>query len=340
MDNDALWIRFENHCLNEGLSQNRMRKLRMVYALVIRGLGKDLDIATRENLEEFINKLNRNEFKTLDGNNYAGNSKADIKKFMKQFWKWLKGNNEYYPPEVMWIKARISKDEKPIEKEILSMDSAILLANSFQKIEYKILTLMLFDSGFRISEMLSVRKKDLIWEEYEGTKKCFWIKCNVSKTYVRKIPIPLFTEDIQSFINSTYYKGLLEENLIFSKCYGTVRKIINERAEQVIKRKISPHLFRHSSATFYARELEGDTLKLAHRYGWSLGSDELKTYVRMSGAYERASAKKIFENDSSKMKQRITELEEELMSFKANMQQIKQTIMKEVIQDIKISINR
>ena len=34
------------------------------------------------------------------------------------------------------------------------------------------------------------------------------------------------------------------------------------------------------------------------------------------------------------MKQRIEELEEELFSFKANMQQIKQTIMKEIIIDL------
>ena len=84
MENTALWIKFENHCLNEGLSQKRISKLRMVYQLVLRGLeGKELDSVNRENLEVFINRLNRNEFRPLDGANYAGNSKADIKKSLE-----------------------------------------------------------------------------------------------------------------------------------------------------------------------------------------------------------------------------------------------------------------
>jgi len=334
--NQEILVRFENHCLNEGLSNRRLCKLRNSYKTVLRGLnGRNICSISRIELEEFINKLNRNEFKSLDGLNYSGNTKSDTKKFIKQFWKWYKGNNEFYPVEVMWIKTRISKDEKPIEKEVMSFNDAVSLANAFEKIEYKLLTLVLFDSGFRISEMLSVRKKDLTWEEYDGTKKCFWIKCNISKTYVRKIPIPLFTEDIQQFCNSTYFKGLLDEELLISKRYSTVRKILDERAQKILHRRITPHLFRHSSATFYARELDGDTLKLAHRYGWSLSSDELKTYVRMSGAYERASAKKVYENETGKLKERIGELEEELINFKSNMEKIKMTIMKEIVMEIK-----
>ncbi|MGV8140949.1 MAG: tyrosine-type recombinase/integrase [Candidatus Woesearchaeota archaeon] len=333
--NNEILVRFENHCLNEGLSQRRLKKLRNSFKTILRGLGgKEINSIGRSDLEDFINRLNRNEFKSLDGLNYSGNTKSDIKKFIKQLFKWYKGNNEVYPVEVVWIKTRISKDEKPIEKEVMSFDDAVRLENAFEKVEYKILTIMLFDSGFRIAEMLSVRKKDLTWEEYDGTKKCFWIKCNISKTYVRKIPIPLFTEDIQQFANSTYFKGLNEDELLFSKCYSTVRKIIDERAQKILHRRITPHLFRHSSATFYARELDGDTLKLAHRYGWSLSSDELKTYVRMSGSYERASAKKVYENETGKLKSRITELEEELTTFKANMEKIKMTIMKEIVEEI------
>ncbi len=334
--NNEILVRFENHCLNEGLSKRRLQKLRYSFKTVLRGLnGKNISEVGRVELEEFINKINRNEFRTEEGKIYSGNTKSDIKKFIKQMWKWYKGNNEIYPLEVVWIKTRISKDEKPIEKEIISFNDAINLANAFEKIEYKLLTLILFDSGFRIAEMLSVRKKDLTWEEYDGTKKCFWIKCNISKTYVRKIPIPLFTEEIQQFYNSTYFKGLSDEELLINKRYSTVRKILDERSQKILHRRITPHLFRHSSATFYARELDGDTLKLAHRYGWSLSSDELKTYVRMSGAYERASAKKVYENETGKLKERIGELEEELMNFRKNMNEIKMIITKEIMMEIK-----
>lgn len=161
MDQSALWERFHNHMLNEGATQNRIAKLKQMFKTCQRGLPKGYEASKREDIETFMNKLNRNEFKTTKNNNYSGSSKADIKKFLRQFYKWLKGNNEVYPKEVSWLKARISKDEMPEEKPVISPNEALKLANSFSDIRYKILVLLLFDSGFRIQEMLSVKKKDL-----------------------------------------------------------------------------------------------------------------------------------------------------------------------------------
>lgn len=311
-----LWLGFENNILNEGLSARRRYKLKQLYNTLLRYFkNKPLESLKREDLEGFINALNRNTFKSLSGENYSGNTKSDIKKFVKYFWKWLKGNNEEYPKEVKWIKTRISKDEQPIQKEVISIGDAQKLATSFEKIEYKILTLMLFDSGFRISEMLSVTKKDLTFEEYENSKKCFWLKCNESKTFIRKIPIPLFTEDIQQFYNSTYFQRIGDDDRLFQKKYRIIHKSLMEKAKEILKRPISPHLFRHSSATYWARELEGNTVALAQRFGWSLSADELKTYVRMSGAYERGTAKKSYENETVKLKERVAELEEKLQNI-------------------------
>jgi integrase len=329
---DKVWVKFENHLLNEGLSLRRRYKYKQLYHTLLRFFGsKNLETLKRENLEDFVNALNRNSFKKVTGENYSGNTKSDIKKFVKYFWKYLKGNNEEYPVEVRWIKTRIAKDEKPIEKEVISINDAQKLANSFDRVEYKVLTLMLFDSGFRISEMLSVTKKDLTWEDYSGKQKCFWIKCNTSKTYIRKIPIPLFTEDIQQFVNGTYFKGLSDDNLLFKQKYRIVHKSLMEKSRIILKKDISPHLFRHSSATYWARELEGNTVALAQRYGWSLSAIELKTYVRMSGANEKASVKKVYENETVKLQERVEELENELTELKKTI--AKQDI-KRLIQEI------
>jgi len=315
--NDALWLKYENFLLNEQLSHNRMQKLKMVYNVIRRGFkDKPLEDRTRKDVEDFINELNHNTFKREDGKIYQGNTKLDIKKFLKQFWKWLKGNNEDYPPEVRWIKARIGKDEKPIEKEVMSVAQASKLANSFSKSEYRALVLLLFDTGFRISEMLSVTKKDLTYEDYEDGQACFWVKCNQSKTYVRKIPAPLFTEDIQAFVNGSYYKSLEDNAPLFNMSYASILQGLNDHAKEIIHRKITPHLFRHSSATYYARELGGNTLQLATRYGWSLGSDELKTYVRLSGAFEKQAAKQVYGNETIKLRKEVEEMKTELAEYK------------------------
>jgi hypothetical protein len=33
---------------------------------------------------------------------------------LKRFYKWLKGNDEYYPPEVAWIKTTLKDKDKPL----------------------------------------------------------------------------------------------------------------------------------------------------------------------------------------------------------------------------------
>lgn len=299
---EKLWKKYENHLLNEGVTQKRINKLKGMLKIINRGLKKPLENVTRENVENFVTKLHRDKFITEKGRPYSGSSKSDIKKFLKQFYKWLLGENESYPKQVSWIKTRISKDDQPKEKPILSYDEVLKLAKGFRKIEYRIMVLLLFDSGFRIGELLSVRKKDLLWEDFEENKKCFWINCNSSKTMTRKVPIPLFIEEIKTFVNSAYFQALKDDDLIFSMSYNALNKTIKNTAKRVLNQKISPHALRHSSATYYSKVYEGNMNLIGERFGWSFNSKELKTYIRRSGAYQRAGAKKVFENELIKLR--------------------------------------
>ena len=219
------------------------------------------------------------------------------------------GDNEFYPREVSWIKSRIRKDEQPEEKPVISVKEAKTFANSFGKIEYRTLILMLFDSGFRIQEMLSVKKKDLTWERFQEDENCFWIMCNESKTLTRKVPIPLFTEDIQAFYNSSYYTSLQEDELIFKISYSNILNYFKNHSQKLFKKSISPHSLRHSSATYYSKEYDGNMNLIASRYGWSFSSKELKTYIRRSGAYEKQGVKKIYENEVVTLRKKVKELE-------------------------------
>jgi integrase len=308
---DNLWKKFENHTLNEGLSDNRKKKLLNMYNVCGRGLN--LQKATRKEVETFVNALNRNEFKTQDSKNYSGNAKADIKKFLKQFFKWYKGNNEFYPPEVSWIKTRIAKDERPIEKDILTKEQVVKLANAFQKYDFKMLTLFLFDSGFRIQEMLSVKKSDLnlIKVDDEGNE-CFFIKCNVSKTFTRDIDIPLFTEEIKAYVNSEEFKAKDNDAILFDILYNSYNDNLKVHALKLFNKKISPHNLRHSSATYYADVYNGNVVKLASRFGWSYAAEELQTYVRMSKSVHRDNAKIVMKNDVITLKQENESLKDSI----------------------------
>lgn len=325
---ESLWDKYEASALNKGLTAKRISKLKLMYNTVKRGISKDLSKVKREDVEEFITRLHRNEFKKENGEPYSGSSKSDVKKFLKQFYKWLKGDDEYYPKEVSWLRVAISKDEKPQEKPVLTLEEINKVANKFTKIEYKILFLLLFDSGFRIGEMVSVRKRDLTFDSFQDEDKCFWVYCPSSKTIARKVPIPLFTEDIKQFVGSSYYMALENDDLIWPMSYNAINGTIKYACNKAIGKNISPHALRHSSATYYSRVFDGNMNLIAERYGWSFDSKELKTYIRRSGVYQKIGAKKVYDNQ-------LIRLQKEIDKLKKDIEDIKNTIITSKVNKVK-----
>lgn len=322
-ENKELWEKFESHLHNEGLTLKRISKLEGMFRMTSREI--EFNRAGREEIERFIQKLNENSFRKENGKPYSGCTKIDMKKFLKQFFKWYKGKGEAYPEEVSWIKTRLAKDEIPEKKNIVGKEDAIELANQFKKKELQVMVLILFDSGFRIQEMLSSKKKDLTKDTFdEEGNECFWIRCNKSKTFQRNIPIPMFNKEISEWTRTESFIKKNEEEPLFNIKYSNFTKMLGIHSERLLKKRITPHCLRHSSATYYAKEYNGNVIMLAQRYGWSYDAKELKVYVRESGVHNKQGAQISYNN-------RNAELEREIESLKKEVSEIQQKTMKELI---------
>jgi integrase len=284
-----------------------------MFNMVTRGIEKPLAEASEEDIRGFVNRLHSGEFCTQrGGKEYSGSTKADAKKFLKQFYKWLEGSHGQYPDKVVWLSTNIAKDEKPENKRVMSEQEAHQLAQAFRKPQDRAMVYLLFDSGFRISELLSVEKRHFTMEEYKEGEKCWWIECTESKTYTRKVPLPLFTDELNRFVESGYYQSLASGDKLIQKQYRTLLKGLKRNSEKVLGERVTPHNFRHSSATLYAGLLGGDHYALCDRYGWDYASKIPKTYIRKSGTRQKQSAQKVVQNQISKTNQRVKELESRL----------------------------
>ena len=75
--------------------------------------------------------------------------------------------------------------------------------------------------------------------------------------------------------------GIKSQDPVFASTYDGMRMFLRRLGNQVLKRRVYPHLFRHSSATFYATRLNRQ--ELCYRYGWKFSSNMPDIYISRAG---------------------------------------------------------
>lgn len=211
-------------------------------------------------------------------------TKRDVRATIKQFYKHMVGDDSYYPPQAAWIKTSINRSKKTLP-EILNEEEVKRMIEASQTARDKCIIALLFDSGIRIGELLNLRIKDV-----EMDQEPAHITVN-GKTGMRRIPLSFSQPYIANYLGTMKDRDL---NDPFLKAIGSwsnlnrtvdraavtkVLKIAGRRAG--IKKRIYPHLFRHSRASHYANKLTEQQLKVF--FGWTGDSRMASTYVHLSG---------------------------------------------------------
>lgn len=319
-ENKTLILKFLRDCeLGKTIKKGQKKKigagrcLKMLNMLKTMSLWleKPFDKVTQDEMEAMIIGLERDKFKGSK-KKYSDNTKADLKKILRKFYKWLWGNNETYPEIVSWI----DTSARDIEIPALRKEQVEKMIELCPSIRDKAVIMAMFDSGARIEEFLNIRFKHLIKNEENGVYK---IRIEFSKTKPRTISLPLSTKYINEWLNEYRAKYPEEtknpETPLFPVTYSQVRKMLYRNGMKALKKNVYPHLLRHSSATYYANLLK-DPFKLNKRYGWAMASDMSNRYIDREGITEEDTIDAVNIDEITKYKKEREKLNEEMIKLR------------------------
>lgn len=234
-------------------------------------------------IEKFVVDLDTNKIKKNNGKPYSEKTKSDIKKILKTFYKWHYGENKTVPKLVDWIDTKV--DLKEIN--CLNREEIELWTSKLSNLKHKALVMALFDSGARIEEFLNILMRHVTYDKEEGSYK---VRIEFSKTKPRTIYLPIATPFIRDYLK-TYEDKDNPNKQLFSYKYDYIRRFLKESSLKYIKKHATPHLMRHSSATFYCQKL--NPFQLCYRYGWSMSSAMPQRYIDSNGLTDKQSVKEI-----------------------------------------------
>lgn len=258
---------------SEEIGYERLIKYVEYLTLISSWLGKDFQDSDIEDLRRVIKKLRRQQWSEW--------TKASIKAVLKKFYQWLRGYKEGYPPEVSWIKTTIKTGKRKIIPEDLLTEKEVLkLIEACNSPRDKAIIALLYDVGCRPSELLTMRRKNVQFDEYSA------IVTLKGKTGMRRVRAVFSTPYLNQWLSLLpkepehplwpYDRGpgyLKREGL---------RKILRSTAEKAkLKKRVYPYLFRHTRATLNATFMT--EAEMCIYFGWEQGSRMPRIYVHLSG---------------------------------------------------------
>lgn len=302
----------------KGRAKKKIGKRRLIkYLFTLKKLslwlGKLFDEVSQDEMERFISDLEDNVFKNR-GQNYRERTKLDFKKSLIKFYKWL-GRAKLL--EFM--------DTTPVETDVpvLRRDEVEKLVNSTPDAWFKAAIMVLFDGGPRIEEMLNLRIKDLTIREYRDDARCHWINIRHSKTFGRTIPLPLCGQYLGE-LRRTHPLRDDPEAPLFNISYPAFRKRLRVLSMKVLAKKLTPHMMRHSSATYWAPKM--NRYQLCAKYGWAFGSDMPDRYIKRKGIIFDEIAQKGDVDQFSRLQSENRALKDNLEKLEKGYQTVKKAL--------------
>ncbi|MBT6762462.1 site-specific integrase [archaeon] len=288
--------------LGDGSKKQERRRITKSRALRIMGIlknfddwmqGKEFLLITKQDMHNFVEKLDDGILVSpSSGKEYAETTKATIKKVIRKYWKWLKGDNNYYPKEVDWMD---TYEPRP-DMTIYSYDEIELIRDSFRPFQMKTLVWLLFDSGARINELLNLKIKDVIKPNGQARYLSVRFRDEISKRAGRTVGLYLSTFYLATYLKKHHTDPNNPEAYLFTYGYNAVRTKLYVKGKAILGKSLTPHRIRGSSATYYATRIK-TYQNFCYRFGWSLSSRVPDIYYRRAGVKSNEVMNEIFASE-------------------------------------------
>lgn len=285
--NKKLILDFHKYLFSEGSSKPRVIKLSWQLRVLGKLLNKDFDKADEQDIRGVVAEINHGEITRANNvkKMISEETKADYRRVIKQFYKWLEGEGKRYPEKVEWIKCKVKVNGQKV-KDLITIKEVKKLIEYSENDRDRAFLSFLYESGARIGEILNMRISD-----FQNMER--WGKVRITgKTGPRTIIIVNSVPYINKFLSAHPFRKDSSQFLWISigtyhhneriNYYGA-KHLINRAFKRagIKKKRIHLHLFRHSRATEMASHLTEAQMK--KHFGWVQGSEMASVYVHLSG---------------------------------------------------------
>ena len=259
-----------------GLSPARQYHYLLRLRLIAKAMGEHFLSPSREDIRDFLFQLT-----TLG---YSPNTIRDIKSVIKRFYRWHFADQDKANHVVGWIRPlRSVRHDKP--DCIITADEFDRMMNVCHTLRDRTFISLLYDSGCRISEVLTLKVRDVTFDDY-GAILIVSGKAGTRRVRLFGTSVPFLRKWVETrrakqgsdafvFANS---RDLNQQPMHYHQALQVVRRTA-VRAR--IAKKVNPHLFRHTRATLLAEHIADAPLEI--QMGWVHGSSMTRTYVHLSG---------------------------------------------------------
>jgi len=254
----------EGKRLNERTLSKHLSLLKHLLEII----KKETSKLTKEDIEKKDKQLVKEELASV----------SNYRLVLKGFLRWKLGV-EKENKLASWLDVK-AKKKTP---DYLSEEEVLKLYKNCKNPSERYLIAVFFDTGARAEEFLNIRYEDVQLPSNNETFVKITLKEEYSKTKGRTVSLywKHSLEAVRDFVREREQEGIKSNEQVYKNTYDSIRFFLSRLSKKVLNKQVNPHLFRHSSATYYATKLNRQ--ELCYRYGWAFSSDMPDVYISRAG---------------------------------------------------------